>query len=140
MGHSSGVSPRLRLALVGVGDTAVPGYFSGIPARLADGLVELGVDVVHVNCEVPRPTRAAMVGTALIAQSAGTILSKRPARGITAMPVLAITSSAIARSRLHCTSRLDGVVQFSSELLLSPGVALATFEDMTVAQAGRLYP
>lgn len=130
----------MRVALVSIGDTADPEYFSGTPARLAAGLSELGVDVVHITSKVPRLGRAALTGPTRVTRRTRAAFGERPAQRVMTAPVLEIASSTIARSRLRSTSQLDGVVQFGSELLFSSGVALTTFEDMTVAQAHRLYP
>jgi glycosyltransferase involved in cell wall biosynthesis len=132
-------TPRLRIALVGLGDTADLGYFSGIPARLAAGFAEEGVDVVHIASQMPRLARAIVAMPTLITRQARAF-PRRPAPARTTTPVLELGSSAIAQSRLRFTGRLDGVVQFGSELLFSSTVALATFEDITVVQAHRLYP
>ena len=141
IGLASGeLASRPRIALVGAGRTEDPSYFSGIPARLAEGLIDLGVDVVHINGEPPGLTRAAITRPTMILERGRASLARRTVPRGSSTQALGMTRSVIAQARLRWTPRLDGVVQFSSELSLSPRVAVATFDDMTVIQAGRLYP
>jgi hypothetical protein len=110
--------------LVLKGDPTAPGAWSGVPSRLSGGLAEIGCEVVPVNAEVPLSGRLGhRLEMAWSDQAAN--------------PLFALGTSLVGSLRLRAAGQLDAAVMIGSGYELRTDVPLATFEDMTVAQARR---
>lgn len=104
------------------GDPTKPGAWSGVPSRLAGGLTEIGCEVAPVNAEVPFSGRVGnRLNMAWTDQAAN--------------PVFALATGVLGSIRLRTAGKLDGAVVIGSGYEVRTKVPVATFEDMTVAQA-----
>jgi glycosyltransferase involved in cell wall biosynthesis len=114
----------VRLALVLKGDPLDPRSWSGVPSKLANGLEEIGCEVVPVNAEVPRArTFRHRLKMSWAQQEASR--------------AFATASSLVARGRLAGAGGVEGAVVLDSGYTLGGGVPVVTFDDMTVDQALR---
>lgn len=104
-----------RVALVIVGDGSRATTWSGTPRGLAGGLVEIGVDVCHVDADPPDAARRLV----------DRVADQQAARLRTATVV----------GRLVRLGRLDGVVQMGSQFGVPGRAPLVTYDDLTVKQA-----
>ena len=113
---------RTRIALVHQGDPTDPASWSGVPARLVEGLE-------RADCEVV-PVRASFRGAGRL----GRLLGMSWAKQATSRGFAAACGAAADRS-LRRGGRLDGIVAIGSGYRLRSEVPIVTFEDMTLAQA-----
>jgi glycosyltransferase involved in cell wall biosynthesis len=111
-----------RVALTFYGDSSARSAWSGTPRSLADALEGVGLRVEHVSAEPPLPRR-------LVERLRGRL--GRDGDG-------AEIATATLRRRLRRAGQLDAVVQIGTDYVVAHDAPLATFEDMTVAQARRL--
>jgi len=111
-----------RIALVQQGDPTDPASWSGVPARLSKGFEQAGCEVV--------PVRASFRGSRRL----GRLLGMSWADQATSRAFAAACGAAADRS-LRRAGRLDGVVMIGSGYRLRAQAPIATFEDMTLAQA-----
>ena len=128
MSSVGGVAPEgrrgPRIALVFEGDPQKGGTWSGVPTGLIGGFEQQGCEVVPINAEVRGMGRVVdMVGMSWAQQAAN--------------PAFAWLCSAAASRRLKRAGRVDGAVAIGSGYSLSASCPVATFEDLTVAQALR---
>jgi glycosyltransferase involved in cell wall biosynthesis len=140
------VEVPLSVGLVFAGDAFDAGAWSGIPAGLSGGLASLPTNVVHVNADL-RPWCVPVVLNALaagqLARSARTLLSGptdsiHQARGLArASPTLGALRTRALNRRLRAEPPPDAIVQLHSEFEVIVGAPLATYDDLTIAQALR---
>lgn len=137
----------LRIGVVFPGDPTAATTASGIPAGVARGLKEIGVEPVPLRAEPPEPLNSA-VWNLVAALRIHRVWSNRPRETVRMArkvaysgPELALLRSWAARSAFNRALPLDGVVQVGTGFSLPATLPAATFEDMTVPQAVRLgYP
>lgn len=98
--------------------------WSGVPAGLMSGLKEAGCDVVPIDARFP--------GAARLANALRMSWTDQAASRL-----FAAACGAAANRALRAAGDLDGVVMIGSGYTLDTEVPIATFEDMTVAQALR---
>jgi glycosyltransferase involved in cell wall biosynthesis len=111
------------------GDGRRGGSWSGIPAGLARGLRELGVETSHLSAEPPRALRLPLT----LALSAVRRTSRRAVTEGSAE--LAALRSLTLRSRLGRDGEALPVVQVGTGYAVPPGRRVVTLEDMTIPQA-----
>lgn len=116
------VEQRPRVALVQQDDPTDPASWSGVPARLSKGFEQAGCEIVPVHASFPGRDRL------------GRLLGMSWARQSTSRGFAAACSGAADRS-LRRAGRLDGIVMIGSGYRLRTIAPIATFEDMTLAQA-----
>ncbi len=115
---------KLRIAMILEGDPERGGAWSGVPRGLTSGFEQQGCEVVPINAEVRGMGRAAeALGMSWAQQSAN--------------PVFAWACGVAASRRLKAAPPLAGAVAIGSGYSVSTSLPVATFEDMTVAQALR---
>jgi glycosyltransferase involved in cell wall biosynthesis len=104
--------------------------WSGVPAGLARGLTAIGHEPVHVPLGMPYALRRA---TDLAA------LARHRRRGLGAMTGTAVRwRTRVARRRLGEADGLSGIVLMGTTFEIPHTTPYVTYDDMTVAQAGRL--
>jgi glycosyltransferase involved in cell wall biosynthesis len=147
------VDPRqdghaLRLGIAFAGDPDVPGAWSGIPASLAKAMKGLGAIVVPLNAGPARPVELAATHFLALLRLHRTPVTPLRERARIARTIARHTGPRLTpmrtralRGRLRDVAPLDAVVRLGTEFALPAGHRIATFEDMTVAQAVTLpYP
>jgi glycosyltransferase involved in cell wall biosynthesis len=108
-----------RVALAYEGDSREPSAWSGIPRNLADALEGAGVAVTHVSAKPG-------------------VLETRLRRLSPRGEDRAAVESAVLARRLERAGPVDAVLQLGSEFTVPDGQRVATYDDMTIAQARRL--
>lgn len=132
-----------RIGFVSAGDSREPTTWSGTPKGLAQGLEQIGVELVRLQAA---PT-AVISGLALRAVAAarvrppldgGLLRAVRRNRdvAIASREMAALRSRALAH-KLGNAPRLDGLVQIGTEYRIDSALPFVTFEDRTVPQAAR---
>jgi len=146
------VEPRhdgsLRLGIAFAGDPDRPDAWSGIPASLATAMRELGSTVEPLNAGPSRPVESAAAHALALLRlhrTPGTTYRERARVSRTIArhtgPQLSRLRTRAVRRRVQKVAPLDAVVQLGTEFGLPAGLRIATYEDMTVAQAVTLpYP
>ena len=149
--RSEQLSEREHAPCVGVaypGDPEAAGTWSGTPASLGNAMKELGVTIEPLRAEPPASLEWLAVQALTLLRLPRTRVSPlrkraRVSRTIslyTGREMAALRTSALRR-RVRRAPHLDAVVQIGTSYALPPGLRVATFEDMTVAQALSLpYP
>jgi glycosyltransferase involved in cell wall biosynthesis len=138
----------LRLGIAFAGHPDAPGAWSGIPASLANAMTGLGATVVPLNAGPSRPVESAathLLALLRLHRTPATTPRERVRVSRTIArhtgPQLSALRTRALRRRLRNVASLDAVVQLGTEFGLPAGLRIATFEDMTVAQAVTLpYP
>jgi glycosyltransferase involved in cell wall biosynthesis len=128
-----------RIGVAFPGDPSQPSTWSGTPAGVMRGLVAAGAEPVAIRA-APSPLFRA-VGTSLVAAAylrprgdvRAAVRSSRAAA--LASPRVAGLNSRAVPASVRRAGRLDGIVQIGTGYTLPGHVPVATFEDMTVAQA-----
>jgi hypothetical protein len=115
------VDPPVRVAVILQGDAADPKAWSGIPAGVSAGLVELGIEAVPIDARMRGSHQLArLMGLDWIGQTTNPLLAagggRRAAR---ALPVTGATAA----------------IAIGSGFSLPAGIPAATLDDLTVAQA-----
>jgi hypothetical protein len=137
------------LGAIGVafpGDPHARGTWSGTPAGLAGGLEDLGFDVVRIDARPPRAVNAIAFNTlALVLTRPGPgglkAAVRRGRAAARVAPGTARVRGLAMPARTRAAGHLDAIVQIGTGYAIPPGAPVATFEDMTVAQAVALdYP
>ncbi len=121
-----------RVAIAAIGDPLAATTWSGIPAELARGLRERGVEVAGLEASPPAPLRQAA-----LALAAGVRRSRVDAwytRGMHRLREL------VAQRRLAALGPVDGVVLLGAEFGLPAGTRYVVWTDMTLAQARADHP
>ena len=136
-----------KVGLAYCGDPGAAGAWSGTPASLGKGLRGKGAAVVALKAQPPRvveTTTAHILTLARLPRVTGTLMQRaRLSRTIalyTGHPMSVLRTRAM-RGEMRRALPLDAVVQIQTNYEIAPGIPVATFEDMTVAQAVELpYP
>ncbi len=115
----------MKVAMTFYGDSSRRSAWSGTPRSLADAIEGLGFDLSHVSA-VPRQLPLP-----------GRLRHRLDAKRQLRVDDAERAGKALGR-RLKREAPLDGIVQIGTEYLVPAGTPLATFEDMTVAQARAL--
>jgi glycosyltransferase involved in cell wall biosynthesis len=110
--------------LVQQGDPTDPATWSGVPARLSQGIEDAGCEVV--------PVRATFRGAGRILQ-----VMRMSWADQSASRFFALASGAVADRALRRSDELDGVVMIGTGYSLRTNLPVVTYEDLTVAQALR---
>jgi len=135
-----------RIAIVFPGDANARGTWSGTPAGLAGGFAELGFDIVRVDARPPRTVDAATFNAIALARTRpgrGDLRAAfRRGRGVARLsPEVAQLRTLGVGRRLRSLGPFDAAVQIGTGYLMPEGMRVATFEDLTIAQALALdYP
>jgi len=137
-----------NVGLAYCGDASKPGTWSGTPASLGDGMRDHGARVVPLGAQASAlvETITAHALTLLrLPRVPGASLMER-ARLSRTISLYTGSGMSVLRSRglradIRRAGTLDAIVQIQTNYAVPPGVPVATFEDMTVAQAVELpYP
>lgn len=110
------------VALAFYGDSSARSAWSGTPRSLADALEGIGIQLEHVSAEPTRPRR----------------IVERLRSKVGRDGDLAVAAGATLDRRLRRLGHVDAILQIGTDFIVSHEAPLATFEDMTVAQARRL--
>jgi glycosyltransferase involved in cell wall biosynthesis len=133
------------IGIVFPGDARARGTWSGTPAGIAGGLEALGFAVRRLDA---RPSPLANRLSFNLVAAAHTRPGRDPVAAVRRGRQVARVSPTVARARtaglarrLAATPPLDALVQIGTGYEIPPGPLVATFEDMTIAQAVALdYP
>ena len=128
-------------------DSTDPSEWSGIPAGLARAFEEYGLRIEHISAKpaglVNRLVRDSYAAFRLprSIKRVGLDEALGFARSLAeTAPAMTVVRTWTVRRRIKQLPRLDAVVQVGSEYFLADAGPLATFEDITVAQAVQLVP
>lgn len=134
------------------GQVADAGAYSGVPGALMRALADLGVRVLPLQAELPRPLqRTALNMLAVLLTRLEDVPSEGSAvervrlgvRGnkprVHAGPAMAALRSSAVRARLLGHGEVAMCVQFGSEYRLPARIRYVTYDDATVAQLSREY-
>src|SRR5689334_3557350 len=122
------------------GDPHARGTWSGTPAGLATGLSELGFEVRRIDARPARVVDALAFNAIALAHvrpgpgGLGAVL-RRGRMAARVSPAVGAVRSAGTRARLRREPELGAIVQIGTGYRISGDLPIATFEDMTVAQA-----
>ena len=141
----AGPAEGLRIGFAYPGDPLAAGTWSGTPAGLIAGLRELQVDVAPIVADPSRLTRTLAVNALALLRvhrtpgpSVRTRLRVSRTIAMYNGPELVPLRTRAARRNVNRLGKFDAFIQLAAAYELPAGPPLATFEDMTVAQALRL--
>ena len=148
MGRVSKSGARLRIGVSYPGDLDAATTWSGIPHGLINALRELGAEPVAVPAQPPKLIDVGLTATLALARAYRIPAETLQERLRVAKTIAMYTGrqmpwirTAFARRRILREQPFDGFIQVGTGYWLPSGIAIATFEDMTVPQAARLpYP
>jgi glycosyltransferase involved in cell wall biosynthesis len=121
-----------RIAIAAIGDPLAASTWSGIPAELARGLAERGIDVAGLEGTPPSPLREGALAIAAAVRRSR--VDAWYTRGLHAL------RDTVAARRLRALGPLDGVVLLGAEFGLPAGTRFVVWTDMTLAQARATHP
>jgi glycosyltransferase involved in cell wall biosynthesis len=132
----------LYVGLAYAGDPEAAGTWSGTPASLGAALRQLGVSVEALRAELPRPLESAATQVLTLLRLHRIPMAPLRKRARVSRTIALYTGREMSslrtlalRARLRRAPPLAGVVQIGTGYGLPHGLCVATFEDMTVAQA-----
>ena len=125
------------------GDSRDPTTWSGTPKGLAQGLEEIGVELVRLQAAPAAVIFDLALGAVAAARlrppfDGGLLRAVRRNRNaaIASREMAALRSRALAH-KLASAARLDGLIQIGTEYSIVSALPFVTFEDRTVPQAAR---
>ena len=138
----------LDIGLAYPGDPDKAGTWSGTPASLGSAMRDLGASVTALKAQPPRAVESAtahLLTLLRLHRTPGESLIQRARLSRTislyTSREMSVLRSRALRGELRRAMPLDAVVQIQTNYAIPAGVTVATFEDMTVAQALELpYP
>jgi hypothetical protein len=141
-------TPAPRIGVAYPGDPEAAGTWSGTPASLGNALRGHGATVEPLRGEPPRALEWFAVHALTLLRIPRTKLTPLRKRARVSRTISLYTGRELAslrtralRGRVKRAGRLDAVVQIGTSYALPDGLRVATYEDMTVAQALALpYP